>query len=269
MFKKMKKNMPLLIIILVALIAVYLIYFAPKLRQIGDAKRLIAEIDKELQAKAPLEQELRGGVAYIAEKGVTLSLSTEGEVPFVTGGFIKNMIKGLSMDLSYFEPQPIVTEGEYRRFPIKIGFVSDYKNFLEFLAKIRELKTQLRIDTLTVAKSQKEGLLAVQIDVSIFLLPGGSRIADIKFPSFSFNPFFEAPLQKEETAETAGEKGELPLGLQGVMLGETNKAIINDRFVEEGQVIDGYKVKRIEAGKVVLIKGGESYDLFLGGKYGY
>jgi hypothetical protein len=53
------------------------------------------------------------------------------------------------------------------------------------------------------------------------------------------------------------------------LLGDVNRAIINDRFVEEGQVIEDYKVRKIEAGKVVLIKGGEKYDLFLGGKYGY
>lgn len=270
MLKGLKKFMPLLIIMLVVLIAVYLIYFSPKLRQIGDNKRAIFGIDKELEAKAPVEQELRGGVSYITEKGVTLSLSTEGEVPFVTGGFIKNMVKGLAVDLSYFEPQAIVPEGEYKRFPIKIAFISDYKNFLGFLSKLRELKTQLRIDSMTVAKTQKENLLGVQLELSIFLLPGRSRIADINFPAFSFNPFFEAPLVRAEMSTgEAGGRRELSLSLQGVMLGDTNKAIINDRFVEEGQVIDGYKVKRIETGKVVLIKGGEKYDLFLGGKYEY
>ncbi|MCX5751891.1 MAG: hypothetical protein NT099_09595 [Candidatus Saganbacteria bacterium] len=272
MLKGLKKFIPLLIIMLMVFGGVYLIYFSPKLHQIGDNKRAIYEIDKELGAKAPLEQELRGGVAYIKEKGVTLSLSTEGEVPFVTGGFIKNMLKGLTVDLNYFEPQAIVAEKEYRRFPIKIGFVSDYKNFLGFLSKLKEIKTQLRIDTMTVAKTQKEGFLTAQLEISIFLLPGGSRIADIKFPTFTFNPFFEAPLVRVETTtsgEVAGGRGELPLSLQGVMLGDVNKAIINDKFVEEGQVIEGYKVKTIEVGKVVLTKGGEHYDLFLGGKYEY
>ena len=71
-----------------------------------------------------------------------------------------------------------------------------------------------------------------------------------------FKSFEEAPVEKEIPKEQVTEKPAPVLKLRGVIVGGRNPlAIINDRFVGKGDMIDGFRVVSIDKHNVRLNSG--------------
>ncbi len=124
---------------------------------------------------------------------------------------------------------------------------------LQFTLNILELK-----DELPVELAEKEGVPLVDMDlVAVHRDPFAPPKATVASP---------AP-EKPKPTKPAAKKGRRPrLVLMGIMdIAGKRIAIINNKILRQGEMIQRRRIKQIEDDHVILEKGDESYPLYLKG----
>ena len=250
----------------------YNYFYMPKISEINSLKNTLRTVEQEIELITPpegvikegmdIKELIRGEIERLMKK-----IPTEQEVPFIIDELISRVGEGLNIDYRLIQPQAIVSEGKYKRLPLKVSFVSDYTDLHLYMRELKGLPATVRIDRLSLNKTSDPPKLMVNMTLSIFIMPGGrvtkkEEVAMAKKP-YLFDPFFK--LFEVEVGEK--EKKKIPLELQGIWKGRTYKAIINDKVLGIGDSIAGYEVIEIGEKEVTLLKGGSKFILKLeGGK---
>lgn len=263
-----QKTLAIILIAVVIIWGSYNYLYRPKLAEIDSLKKTLEMIDLEIKMIVPDEKVLKRGVelkkiikAELDE--LIAKIPTEAEVPFIIEKFISEVGKGLNIDYNLIQPQPVVSEGKYKRLPLKVTFISDYMDLNLYLTKLKTLPSTIRTDELDLKRTGELPKLKVHMLLSSFVMPGEAPVKAWQFrrKPYLYDPFFKP----EEKARVVIPKKKEDLVLQGIWKGKKNIAFINDKAVGVGQYINGYKVIKIEDNKVILQKGRKTYTLKFGG----
>ena len=123
--------------------------------------------------------------------------------------------------------------------------------------KLREIREQFKTQDISSKVNLDD--LAEMTDFILGQEKGESDISWVR-------NLFSTLLQKQGSkADFDGEKGlEGDLKLRGVVvMGETACALIDDKIVKQGEMINDMKVEKIEMGKVILKKDKQEKTLYL------
>jgi len=258
-------------IVLTAGLVLWLYYtylYFPKVSEIGRLKNTLRTVELEIEMIAPKDTVIKDGMdieAIIRKEieGLMKKIPTEQEVPFIIDELISSVGRGLSIDYKLIQPKNLISEGKYKRLPLKVDFESRYTDFNQYLRALKRLPATVRVDRLTLDKTKAPPNLIAKMDLSIFVLPGAppekkeERIGISKH--YLFDPFFKPTEIKDE------EKEKFVLELQGIWMGQYHRAIINGKVLQVGESIAGYKLLAIKSSEVSLLKDGRKVTLKLGG----
>ena len=261
----------ILAVILIAVVVIWGSYnylYKPKLAEIDSLKNTLEMIDLEIKIIVPdekiLEDEAKLKKIIKTElEELIAKIPTEAEVPFIIEKFISEVGKGLNIDYNLIQPQPVVSEGKYKRLPLKVDFISDYMDLNSYLTKLKTLPSTIRTDELDLKRTGELPKLQVHMLLSSFVMPGEAPAKAWQFQRkpYLYDPFFKP----EEKAKVVIPKKKEDIVLQGIWKGKKYIAFINDKAVEVNQYINGYKVIKIEDNKVILQKDRKIYTLEFGG----
>jgi len=248
----------------------------PKAESISLLQQTLKKIDRQINAIFGEEVTLRGGAEQQEKilsqlEKLSAQIPSEKDIPRIMDDVVTRAAKELKIDFQLIEPQPLQTEGNYKRLPLKLILRSNYYDFISYLTQLSELSTIISIDSLKLLKSAEEpDRIEVEMSLSLFVMPyaPGEKMPAEKAvapPSIVIDPFTkkaEAGLEKK-LAVQARQAYERALKLQGIWKGKEISAFINGKLVKAGDSINGYTVSRIKDKEVVLTKKGKQYILTL------
>jgi len=244
--------------------------YAPKLRDIKKLQGDLRILDQEIITIAgknvdsnkieETKESLRIELAELSKK-----IPTEKETPYLIDSFINQVGKGLRIDFKLIQPMGLISENKYKRVPIRIEFESSYYSFNRYLEQLKSLPAIIRIDKLDLFKSPKYDNVAVKMDLSAFVMPGGVLPPQAKEAvdlTELEDPFFPKVVKIEinvvqRTTTLSG------LSYSGFFGGKELRAIINDVPLSEGESISGFTVTKIYRDRVILKKAGKLYTLWI------
>jgi hypothetical protein len=241
------------------------------LREINSLRDTLRSIDNEIDSIVPRETIIKEGldIREVVKKeleDLMKKIPTEQEVPFIIDDLLSKVGAGLSVDYKFIQPQPIASEGNYSRLPLKVNFVSDYTDFNLYLKQLKKLPTTVRIDTLSLNKTAAPPKLAVDMLLSAFVMPGAPPEAARKEFSlrkaYVFDPFFRP---SELSGGEKGKKGPTFV-LEGIWEGREKRAVINDRLISKGGSVDGWELISIGRNEVTLGKEGKTLTIQFEGR---
>jgi Tfp pilus assembly protein PilO len=233
--------------------------YVPKVREINSLKNTLKSVEMEIKLITPPEvaDAEHIDIKEIIKKEIEdlmKKIPTEQEVPFIIDELITRVGRGLNIDYRLIQPQSIAPEGKYKKLPFKVSFLSDYTDLNLYMKKLKGLPATVRIDTLSLNKASAPPKLKVDMMLSIFIMPGAPVTKkEDKFygkrKPYLFDPFFK-PVEVVDK----GKKKKAPVELQGIWMGRTAKAIINEKVLTPGDSIAGYELIIIEKNSVTLLK---------------
>ncbi len=272
------KLITLALIVVLGIIS-YRIFIVPKSKGIKSLRETLSKIERQVNAIFGEEVTLRGGTVQQEEilrqlEKFKEQIPSERDLPRVADEIITRSSRGLDIDYQSIEPQEMVPEGKYKRFPLKIGFTSNYPDFVSYLTQLSQLPVIVVVDNLSL-KRMAEGAdkLEIALELSAFVVPaqpGEKGAVETKtLPALLVNPFAaETEIEKisaEGMAKTV--KKTVPkqpdLSLQGIWKGKEITAFVNGKMVKAGDSVGGYTVQEIQDNKIVLTKNGKQYTLTL------
>jgi Tfp pilus assembly protein PilO len=262
-----------LMIVVIALVLCYGTYtyvYKPKMNEINNLTGSLRMINLEIRSekggdmllKDPNQARdlLQQSLAEIAKR-----VPSETDVPYILHNFVSIVGKNLSVSYNLIQPGNVVDESNYKRLPLRIEMETDYGNLNAFLSQLKNLPVTARVDELTLTKVPLSDRLSVAINLSMFLMPGGSARPDVPPPIMGrvYDPFYMAadkPLVANESRKIESSTG---LKYSGYWIGREFRAIINDTVVKAGEKVLGYTVVKISKEKVVVSKDKKIYDVML------
>jgi len=275
MEEKIIKIVTLFLALILGIIS-FKVTIIPKAENISLLQQTLKKIDRQINSIFGEEVTLRGG-AQQQEKilsqleKLSAQIPSEKDIPRIMDDVVTRAAKDLKIDFQLIEPQPLQTEGNYKRLPLKLILRSNYYDFISYLTQLSELSTIISIDSLKLLKSAEEpDRIEAEMSLSLFVMPyaPGEKMPVEKAvapPSIVIDPFtkkVEAGLEKK-LAVKAKQAYESALKLQGIWKGRQISAFINGKLVKAGDSINGYTVSRIKDKEVVLTKKGKQYILTL------
>ena len=259
-----------LVIILVLVYGTYNYMYKPKLKEIESLKNTLKLLDSEIKM-------IPGGDLLLKNMDAARSLlrseldelskkvPSETQTPYIINNFISVVGKGLNIDYNLIQPFTVAQEQQYKRLPLRVEFEGDFANLNSYLGQLKKLQATIRVDKMELHKLSNTKKLAVKMDLSAFVMPGGAEKPAVKIISYPylFDPFYT----RVEKSAGSGLKFEGITGLRysGFWLGKGIKAIINDEILGPGESILGFKVLKIYKDRVILEKKNRLYELTLGG----
>lgn len=213
---------------------------------------------------------LAGEVKLVNAQIIALSIVTneavymsEGDVPYIMRELISSLPRKAGVEVQKIIPQKLKPAGEVKSFPIEVEMLATIPNIEKYIFGLAIFKTPVYVDRLLL-KRLDEKTFAAKAYISLLLVSGKPTVSikqDVKpkeTRSRSSKKIFRS--RKKEVSKPVVEK--LP-GLQGIIGKDSDKAIINDNVVGVGESVNGYKVKSISSGQVVLEKSGKTYKIDL------
>lgn len=247
-------------------------FWSPKIREINSLKGTLKSVEYEIELIAPKEEIIKKGMDISALVRAELAslmkkIPTEAEVPFIIDELISQVGAGLNISYELIKPEPIMAEDKYSRLPLSINFYSDFTDLNLYLKQLKKLPTTIRIDSMLLDKTVTPPKLRVGMLLSAFVMPG-PPIEPREQGEVSRKPYLFDPFYRPTEADLKGRVKKRPmLELQGVWKGKSIKAIINDKVVEVGDAVEGYKVIDIGQNEVTVFKDGNKTVLTIeGGK---
>jgi len=188
---------------------------------------------------------------------------SEGDAPYIIRELISSMPDRAGVEVQKVTPQKIKPAGEVKSFPVEVEMLASIPNIEKYIFGLNIFKTPVYVDRL-ILKRVDDKTFAAKAYISLLLVSGKPTVS---IKQEQQPKVIEArPLKKnirgrkKEEVKPVVEK--LP-GLQGIMGTDSKKAIINDNVVGVGESVNGYKVKNISSGQVILEKSGKTYKLDL------
>ncbi|MFC1560026.1 type 4a pilus biogenesis protein PilO [Candidatus Margulisiibacteriota bacterium] len=264
----LQNTLAIAVAVLIVLWGSYTFLYSPKMREIKRLKsdlrianqeiRLITGKDIDAKKIAETKGMLQAELEELSKK-----IPGEKEAPYLINSFINEVGKGLSIDFKLIKPGGIVAEGQYRKIPIIVEFESSYSSFHKYLQQLKQLPATVRVDKLDLYRSGKYDKVSIKMDLSAFVMPGGTLPAQQKGKT-DLSKFDDPFFPKVKKVVTKKAKPVLPgLAYSGFMEGERRRAIINNAPMAVGDSIRGYTVVAIYKNRVILKKSGKLYTLWI------
>ena len=132
------------------------------------------------------------------------------------------------------------------------------------LAMIRLGPRFARETTADLVVEQDAPDAVMQCEAEVFLDSRREWPLELHRDLFRWEDLFEQPLAHDAPApgDLEREAAEA-IELQGVMLGKTPRALINGELRQEGDSVGGFRIRRIEARRVIVEKNGVAVQLAL------
>lgn len=188
---------------------------------------------------------------------------SEGDVPYIMRELISSLPRKAGVEVQKIIPQKLKPAGEVKSFPVEVEMLASIPNIEKYIFGLSVFKTPVYVDRLLL-KRLDEKTFAAKAYISLLLVSGKPTVSikqEVKpkeTRSRVFKKIFRS--KKKEAAKPIIE--EAP-ELQGIIGDDDKKAIINDNVVGIGESVNGYKVKNISSGQVVLEKSGKTYKIDL------
>ena len=111
-----------------------------------------------------------------------------------------------------------------------------------------------------------------KVSLKFFIIAAAAFLLALPFLSFSQecaydpkgkrDPFLSLVTPDGRLLRLEGESSAEQLKIEGIIYNEggASEAIINDNIVKEGDIVDGYRIIKIEENKVVFEKDGKTLD---------
>jgi len=251
----------------------YNFLYVPKISEINSLKSTLRTVEQEIKLITPAGTVIKDG-ADIKElikteiEELMKKMPTEQEVPFIIDELISKVGAGLNIDYRLIQPQAIEKERNYMKLPLKISFITDYTDLHLYMRKLKSLPATVRIDSLSLNKTNAAPNIMVDMRLSVFIMPGGGftkkeEAAPERKP-YLFDPFFKI-FDLPTGEEGKKKKQEIPLELQGIWKGRAVRAIINDKVLEIGDSVSGFELIEIGDRQVTVIKNNKSFILRIEG----
>ena len=270
----------ILVTLLLLGVSLHRMLISPKMAGIKSMRHSLANINAEinsfLKETSSKNSTVEPEVALEKEmEKLLLKIPSQNEVPDIINQLLSEGGQRLGIDYSLIDPQPMVSAGKYNRAPIRVAFTIPFKKFTEYLTAIEEMPEIIRVDNLDMRRVQGDNeRLMVNLLLSAFVMPEKQKEARLTASQeaatselLSNNPFSpksaladkesgsakKAPLSR---ASQASESARTPsFNLQGIMSGDFESALINDRIVYLGGFINGWELIKLNEQSVVLRKG--------------
>ncbi|MFC1540533.1 type 4a pilus biogenesis protein PilO [Candidatus Margulisiibacteriota bacterium] len=269
------------LLILILGFVLYRGLITPKRKGINSLKRNLQNIEGQIGSVLGEEVTLGGGAASEEQMEafllkLTKQIPSEKDIPQILNQFLNQVGKGLNVDYSLIQPQGLKPMGRYKKLPIELKFSTTYSHLNTYLTQLKSLPEVFMIDSMDMRRMPGQSdRLQVHLMVSAFVMPGGvekiiQAITGEALPlAPQTSPFLPHELPKKPVTDKTPSAVAVPdspapsFNLKGILYGELKSAIVNDRLVYVGDLIDGYEVINIRENNVVLKKGRRIVKLWL------
>lgn len=269
---KFENLVAFVLIVAICAFGCYQFLIRPKIREINSLNNSLRMIDSEIRSEQGGEmatKDVETARAMVQKQLADIAAKVPGEVdsPYLINNFIAVVGKGLNIDYDLIQPGEIVPEGKYKRLPLKVEFEGSYTNLNNYLAQLKNLPVTIRVDDMDLHQLGDVDKLSVRMDLSAFVMPGGTERPDIPIPPvskangnvFFKNPFAIKAVQPTKEVSQLKLEAKTPLKYTGYWIGKTVHAFVDDEVVKEGDVIEGYRVSKIYKDRVIVTKNKNSY----------